>query len=94
MNEKITNLIQELQNECSKENITLACVVDDFEGHQAVAMCGTPVSIALSGITLLETLKKADADSQKESSKTHVHVVDNETDMQEILAKLFRGDSE
>ncbi|MCD5001214.1 hypothetical protein IV487_01885 [Enterococcus saccharolyticus] len=94
MNEKITNLIQELQAECAKEKVTLACVVDDFKGRQAIAFNGTSINIALCGITLLDNLKKADAQLKKERPKTHVHVVDNEVDMQEILAKLFRGDSE
>lgn len=92
MTEKITNLIEELAAECNKEDITLACVVDDFKSKQAIAMNGTSINIALCGITLLDNLKKADAQLPKERPTTHVHVVDNKEDIQEILAKLFRGD--
>lgn len=106
MNEKIKNLIEELQKECRKEGVTAICTVQK-EGKATSMSVGNVVDIAFClaiqnnnldknlPITA-EALRSAGLASIKKTTGVenpkHTFVVDDLNDLPDIFERILKGD--
>lgn len=58
LNEKITDSIVELQNECRSQGVVLMLVVDDMKQQSAIAANGSAAVLALAVESFVNTLQE------------------------------------
>lgn len=106
ISEKIQNLIQELQDECEKEEVSALCTV--HQGPHVVMVCNGKLpdiafNLALQEMKLDEglpvptrVLRKAGLDSMNEKADDiqpdHTFVIDDLNDIPNILDRIVKGD--